>query len=71
MSIAKKRKSKFVPRQIFIARSIDGTLELFSSKPWLDASFHWESDIEDWLDYLDDSFYPELTFENSPKKLKL
>ena len=52
---------------IWIARNKDGTLEAYRSKP---ERKYKEFDAEDWLDYLDDDEYPEVTWENSPKELR-
>ncbi len=55
---------------IWIARNEDGTLEAYKAKP--ERKKHgFESDIEDWLDNLDEDMYPEVTWENSPKELVL
>ena len=53
---------------IWIARNADGTIEAYKAKPVRHAK-EFDSEIQDWLDNLDDDMYPEVTWENSPKEL--
>lgn len=53
---------------IWIARNKDGTLEAYRAVP-VRKKHNFESDLSDWVDYLEDEMYPEVTWENSPKEL--
>lgn len=53
---------------IWIARNKDNSLEVYRVKPER-KSKQFDSDPRDWLDYLDEDDYPEVTWENSPKEL--
>ena len=55
---------------IWIARNKDNTLEAYRVKPERKAKSFCSSPI-DWLDYLHDDEYPEVTWENSPKELTI
>ena len=53
---------------IWIARNKDGTLEAYHEMPER-KSKSFDSDPRDWIDYIDEFEYPEVTWENSPKEL--
>ena len=52
---------------LWLARSVDGTLLCHTCKPTCKAGY-WHST---YMMIVDPEWYPEVTFENSPKKLKL
>ena len=55
---------------IWIARNQDGTLEAWHIKPKRGTkAWTTDNDPKDWVTYLDDDDYPEVTWENSPKEL--
>lgn len=57
-------------KSIWIARNQDGTLEAWKCQPYRHVkAFTTDNDLKDWLEYLDDDMYPEVTWENSPKEL--
>lgn len=53
---------------IWIARNKDNTLEVYRVKPERKAKC-FDSDPREWIDYLNDDEYPEVTWENCPKEL--
>ena len=58
--------------ELWIARSKEGLIHLFRSKPvYLRINQH----LEDWsggyMALLDSDSFPEVTFENSPQKVRL
>ena len=57
--------------QMWIARDRDDALWLFSDEPELEGNFHWklEYDGKNTCNQLTSSMFPEVTFENSPKKI--
>lgn len=55
---------------MWIARDEDGILCLYESKPYLDMDNEWDSDDNDYL-VIDESQFPEVTFENSPMEVEL
>ena len=62
--------------ELWIARYKDGFLGLFKEKPNWRKNIVLGIGIEDWYDgtflsYLDSNEFPEVTFENSPQKVKL
>ena len=58
---------------MWIARNKDGKITLYDSKPYLDKDIgKWRGNQFGYRCWSMPSFiYPEVTFENSPKKLKL
>lgn len=56
--------------KLWIARDEDGILCLYESKPYLDMDNEWDSDDNDYL-VIDESQFPEVTFENSPMEVEL
>ena len=59
---------------IWIARNKDGTLEVYVEKPVRKKTCFEESQsglYKGWIGNLDEALYPELTWENSPKELKI
>lgn len=57
--------------KIYIARNKDGTLAIFEGKPIYDGEFTCDDDGNGYLvDYINEDLYPEVTYENSPVKLK-
>lgn len=60
--------------ELWIARDCDGTLCLYTTKPWkrIAADCHNnEFDCDDDFMEIDSSLFPEVTFENSPQRVKL
>ena len=55
---------------MWVARDEDGILCLYESKPYLDMDNEWDSDDNDYL-VIDESQFPEVTFENSPQEVEL
>ena len=55
--------------KLHIARDLDGTLCLYKSKPYLDMYNDWDSDDDYFV--IDNSQFPEVTFENSPQEVEL
>ena len=54
--------------KLWIARDKDGTLALHESEPYCPYNT-WHNCNQDW--YLDDDFFPEVTFENSPQMVEI
>lgn len=57
---------------LWIARDKDGTLAAYHEKPIRKKDRFEEAESghhKGWADYLDDSEYPQVTWENSPKEL--
>ena len=52
---------------LWLARSVDGTLLCHTCKPACKAGYWYST----YMMIVDPEWYPEVTFENSPKKLKL
>lgn len=55
--------------KLWIARDLDGTLCLYESKPYLDMYNDWDSDDNHFV--INNSQFPEITFENSPQEVEL
>lgn len=55
--------------KLWIARDLDDTLCLYESKPYLDMYNDWDSDDNHFV--IDNSQFPEITFENSPQEVEL
>ena len=57
--------------QMWVARDRDDALWLFSDEPELEGNFHWklEYDGQNTCNQLTSTMFPEVTFENSPKKI--
>jgi len=55
--------------KLWIARDEDGILCLYESKPYLDMYNDWDSDDNCFV--IDNSQFPEVTFENSPQEVEL
>ena len=57
--------------QMWVARDRDDALWLFSDEPTLEGNFHWklEYDGQNTCNQLTSTLFPEITFENSPKKI--
>ena len=58
---------KKMNKGLWLARDIDGTLLCHTGRPEMSRG-HWHSS---YMMIVDPLWYPEVTFENSPKKLKL
>ena len=58
---------------LWISRNPNGVLKLFNVEPTYDKNFErWETLIEDgFVGYLDKEEMPEVTFENSPRRVGL
>ena len=60
--------------KLWIARNQDGSLRLYEEKPSLvydDELRRWYYEKESFLDFYDESVFPEVTFENSPQEVEL
>lgn len=61
--------------KMWIARDEDGLLNLFFDEPpykWIDHDIvTWVNDSKNFDVNLDDSLFPEVTFENSPQEVEL
>lgn len=60
--------------KLWIARDADKTLCLYKTKPWkrVNEDYHKnEFDCDDDFLTIDDKFFPEVTFENSPQEVEL
>ena len=55
----------------WIARNTDDTLVLFQSKPILGTDFIWEELLNEDCMYIEESLFPEVTFENSPQQVEI
>ena len=59
--------------ELWIARDLDGTLILSNKEPYLPNKccdfFYFSDDAS--IYYLDRSMFPEVTFKNSPQKVKI
>ena len=55
--------------KLWIARDKDGMLCVFESKPYLNKSKNWDYDYNYLV--IDESQFPEVTFENSPQEVEL
>ncbi len=59
---------------LYIARDEDGGLYLFNNKPIKDEDGYWIDSVDlrkDYLSDLDRNWFCEVTYENSPQKVKL
>ena len=56
--------------ELWIARDKDGKLFLYSKKPILYGDYY-DSPIGILFGELDNCMFPEVTFENSPKQVKI
>ena len=59
---------------LWIARNQDGSLWLHEEEPSLvydEELRKWYYEKGSFLDFYDESLFPEVTFENSPQKVKL
>lgn len=54
--------------KLWIARDKNGTLKLHESEPYCPYNT-WHNGNQEW--HLDDDFFPEVTFENSPQEVEL
>ena len=54
--------------KLWIARDEDGTLALHESEPYCPHG-NWHNSNQEW--YLNQSLFPEVTFENSPQQVEL
>lgn len=52
--------------RIWIARNLDGTLELYGEQPIRKVDCFYGTE---WIGMVDDYKYPEVTWQNSPKEL--
>jgi hypothetical protein len=59
--------------ELWISRNPNGVLKLFNVEPVYDEFFEtWETFVEDgFVGYLDEEEVPEVTFENSPRRVGL
>ena len=60
--------------KLWIARDKDGELCLYKTKPWkrINTTHHCDQfDCDDSFMTIDSDLFPEVTFENSPRKMKL
>ena len=60
--------------KLWIARNPDGSLWLHEEKPSLvfdDELRRWYYESGSFLDFYDESLFPEVTFENSPQEVEL
>lgn len=60
--------------ELWIARNQDGSLWLHEEKPSLvydEERRKWYYEKGGFLDFYDETFFPEVTFENSPKRVEL
>ena len=55
---------------MWIARDLEGRLELHSIKPYWAYGQYWNNEDENWMRLRDEDF-PEVTFENSPMEVEL
>lgn len=55
----------------WVARNTDDTLVLFQSKPILNDDLDWEEVLNEDYMFIPDYLYPEVTWENSPQRIKL
>ena len=56
--------------KLWIARNKDNTLVVFQSKPLLNNQ-EWDEYLNEDYMYIPEYLFPEVTFENSPKEVKL
>ena len=57
--------------EFWIARNENGTLEIFKEKPYITIECEWFAEGEEYLNIYDEDSFPEVTFENSPKKVEI
>ena len=58
--------------KLCIARHPDGKIGLYKGMPiWSIGKFGYNWNYGGFIGYLDSSEFPEVTFENSPKKIKI
>ena len=58
--------------KLWIAREGWGGLYVFGVRPFYDEDYDkWESPISGLSFQVDDEFFPEVTFENSPQEVEL
>ena len=56
--------------KIWIARDLEGRLELHSIRPYLVGENYWNNEDDNWM-RLRETDFPEVTFENSPMEVEL
>ena len=56
--------------KMWIARDLEGRLELHSIKPYLVGEYYWNNEDDNWMRLRDEDF-PEVTYENSPIEVEL
>ena len=56
--------------KLWIARNTDNTLALFQSKPILE-DLNWDETLNEDYMFIPEYLYPEVTFENSPKRVEV
>jgi hypothetical protein len=59
--------------KLYIARDINGDLNLYNKEPRLNFSdgLYYDSDMEDQYLSIDENLFLEVTFENSPQLVEL
>lgn len=58
--------------KLWIARAAWGGLYIFGIRPFYDEDYdEWESPISGLSFQVDDTSFPEITFENSPQEVEL
>lgn len=59
--------------ELWIARDVFGNLTLFEEKPVVDSRYNWiyKDYVRDDFISLDRYSFPEVTWENSPKKVRI
>lgn len=55
--------------ELYVARDKWG-LGLYEKRPYLDRKNNWNNDDGKWYE-IDDKLFPEITFKNSPRKVKI
>lgn len=59
--------------KFWVARDIDGHLNLYAKKPVLNFSdgLYYDGDMEDQYLSIDKHLFPEVAFENSPQQVEI
>ena len=57
--------------ELYVARDKDGILTLFPCKPYCSESGVWYGETDGRELFLKKDMLPEVTFENSPKKIEI
>lgn len=60
--------------ELWVARDADKTLCLYTTKPWKRIGTYYHNndfDCDDEFMTIDNKLFPEVTFENSPRKVKI